>query len=142
MGKPTQLSSMRIPTETLVAAKTLKNSDSGKCFLLDLVGGFTVTLPKVQEAGNGFCVDFKVKTSPTTAYIITEDAASDTNVLTGGASSAELTDAAVAVYSAAYTQINLVANQAVLGDWVTITGDGVRFYTHVHTNVQAGATLT
>ena len=127
MTNPTQITSLRIPTVNLTAARTLTEADSGKTFMLDLAGGFTVILPPVKTAGNGFSVTFKVETSPTTAYIITETTGSDTNVLTGGSSSAELTDAAVAAYSAAYTQINFVANQAVLGDWATIVGDGTRY---------------
>jgi len=142
MSNPTQITSLRIPTETLITTKILTEKDSGKAFLLDLVDGFTVTLPPVAKAGNGFSISFVVKTSPTTAYIITEDATVDVDVLTGGSSSAELTSLAVAAYSAAYTQINFVASEAVLGDWATVTSDGIRYYTHVHTNVQAGVTLT
>lgn len=128
--------------ESLITTKTLVNADNGKTFGLNLAGGFTVTLPSIADATTSWSVTFRVETAPTTAYIITEKAASDTNILTGGFSCAELTDAAVAAYSAAFTQVNLVASLAVVGDWVKITCNGTRFYIEGHTNVQAGVTLT
>jgi len=128
--------------ESLITTKSLDKDDSGKTFGLNLAGGFTVTLPAVSTVTAGWTVHFRVEIAPTTAYIITENAASDTNILTGGFSSAELTDAAVAAYSAAFTQVNLVASQAVVGDWVTITTNGTRYYISGHTNVQAGVTAT
>ena len=70
MSQPTQITSLRVPTETLAAAKTLVAKDSGKTFMLNLAGGFTVTLPTLKAAGNGFAVRFIVKTNPTTAYIV------------------------------------------------------------------------
>lgn len=139
----TKFSSLKINQATaLAAAKTLGEGDSGKTFYLDLAGGFTVTLPTVTVAGTGWEVTFIVKTAPTTAYIITEDAATDTDVLTGGFSCAELTDASVAAYTAGATQFNFVASAAVVGDNATIRCDGNRFYIQGHTNVQAGATFS
>jgi len=141
MGNPTQITSLRIPTETLAAAKTLKESDSGKTFFLNLAGGFTVTLPPVAKAGNGFHVKFVVKTSPTTAYIISEDTSVDTDVINTIMTSSE--DAGGnGDYDTTHTQINLVASASVIGDWVEIISDGVLFYAHGNTNVQAGATST
>lgn len=128
--------------ESLITTETLTSDDHGKTFGLNLAGGFTVTLPAVSTVNAGFEVMFRVETAPTTAYIITENTASDTNILTGGFSSAELTDAAVAAYSAAFTQVNLVASQAVVGDWVKITTNGTRYFVSGHTNVQAGVTVT
>ena len=128
--------------ESLITTKAVEETDNGVTFGLNLVGGFTVTLPTIAQAGAGWKVKFRVETAPTTAYIITEDTGTDTNVLTGGFSSAELTDAAVAAYSAAFTQINFVANLAVVGDWCTIECNGTRFYVTGHSNVQAGVTVT
>lgn len=128
--------------ESLSTTKTLDAKDNGKVFGLNLAGGFTVTLPSIAEAKAGWTARFRVETAPTTAYIVTEKTTADTNILTGGFSSAELTDAAVAAYSAAFTQVNMVANAAVVGDWFTITCNGTRFYVEGHTNVQAGVTLT
>ncbi len=130
------------PYLSLITTKSVESADHGTVFGLNLVGGFTVTLPKISEVTAGWYCFFRVEIAPTTAYIITEDAGSDTNVLTGGFSSAELTDAAVAAYSAAFTQVNLVANLAVVGDWVKISTNGTRFYVEGHTNVQAGVTVT
>ena len=142
MGKPTQITSLRIPTETLITTKTLVPADSGKTFFLSLAGGFTVTLPGVAKAGNGFAVEFIVKIDPTTAYIVTEKAASDTNVLTGGVVERETDTASDGPYSAAFTQVNFVANTAVLGDIIRIVSDGVRYYVDGQVNADGGITLT
>ena len=128
--------------ESLTAAKTLDEDDNGKTFGLNLAGGFTVTMPAIADVKAGFEVNFRIETVPTTAYIITEKAADDTNVMTGGFSCAELTDAGVAAYHAAFTQVNLVANQGALGDIVTIKTNGTRWYVSGHTNVQAGVTVS
>lgn len=139
MTNPTQITSLRIPTETLTAARTLTEADSGKTFLLDLAGGFTVTMPPVAKAGNGFHVNFIIKTA-SAGYVITEDATVDANVMTGGNTSAAVSGAANA--SAAFTQINFTAGQAIAGDSASITSNGVRYYTRCHSNVVAGCTLT
>ena len=130
------------PYLSLITTKSVESADHGKVFGLNLVGGFTVTLPKISELTAGWYCFFRVETAPTTAYIITEDTSVDTNVMTGGFSCAELTDAAVAAYSAAFTQVNLVASLAVVGDWVKVSTNGTRFYVEGHTNVQAGVTVT
>lgn len=124
--------------ETLAAAKTLTGEDNGKTFLLNLAGGFTVTLP---PHASGLRFKFIVKTAPTTAYIIAT-ATADVDTITGGFSSAELTDAAVMDYDAAGDQINFVANQAAVGDWVEVISDGSNWYTSGHANLQAGLTIT
>lgn len=128
--------------ESLITTKALDAEDNGKTFGLNLAGGFTVTLPSIALAKAGWTALFRVETAPTTAYIIIENATADTNILTGGFSCAELTDAAVAAYTAAATQVNLVASAAVVGDWVRITCNGTRFYIEGHVNVQAGVTIT
>ena len=130
------------PYLSLVTTKSVESADHGTVFGLNLAGGFTVTLPTIAQTTAGWYCEFRVETAPTTAYIITEDGGSDTNVMTGGFSSAELTDAAVAAYSAAFTQVNFVANLAVVGDWVKVRSNGTRFYIEGHTNVQAGVTVT
>lgn len=142
MPNPTQITSLRIPTETLIAAKTLLPGDSGKTFMLNLAGGFTVTLPPVAEARNGWNATFVVKTNPTTAYIVTETAASDTNVLTGGVVERETDTADDGPYSAAFTQVNFVANVAVLGDIIRVVCDGVRYYIDGQVNADGAITLT
>lgn len=142
MPNPTQMTSMRVPTETLTAAKTLLPGDSGKTFLLALAGGFTVTLPPVADAKNGWSATFIVKVNPTTAYIVTETAASDTNVLTGGVVERETDTADDGPYSAAFTQVNFVANTAVLGDIIRVVCDGVRYYIDGQVNADGAITLT
>jgi hypothetical protein len=124
--------------ETLAAAKTLTANDNGKTFLLNLAGGFTVTLP-AHAAGLRF--KFIVKTAPTTAYIIAA-ATADVDTITGGFSTADVIDAAVVDYDAAGDQINFVAATAVVGDWVEVISDGSNWYTSGHCNDQGGLTIT
>lgn len=99
---------------SLTGATTLTAADSGKTFVLNLAGGFTVTLP--ANTVIGFRARFIVGTAPTTAYIIAA-ATADTiggSVLSasGGAEDTE----------AAFTgdQVNFVANTAVAGDLVEV----------------------
>ena len=113
-----------------------------KPFFLALAGGFTVTLPPVADAKNGWSATFIVKVNPTTAYIVTETAASDTNVLTGGVVERETDTADDGPYSAAFTQVNFVANTAVLGDIIRVVSDGVRYYVDGQVNADGGITLT
>ena len=137
-----EVTALNEPYLSLITTKNVESTDNGRYFGLNLANGFTITLPTIAPVTAGWHCYFRVETAPTTAYIITEDTGSDTNVLTGGFSSAELTDAAVAAYSAAFTQINFVASAAAVGDWVKISTNGSRFYVEGHTNVQAGVTVT
>ena len=124
----------------LAAAYQLLETDSEKIFMLNLAGGFTATLPAIADAGAGWRCKFVVKTAPTTAYIISEKAADDTDVVIvrGMVSIA----ATAGVESGGCTAINLVANQAVAGDWIDIVCDGTNFYANGLTSVAAGATVT
>ena len=132
--------------EDLITTEALEVYDSGSIFTLNLVGGFTVTLPTVAQilaSDSGVWeAEFWVKTAPTTAYIITEDTASDTNVLIGSSKANQITTGQNDDYSAAFTQVNFVASQAVVGDWISIWSDGVKFYVNGNANVRAGITFT
>jgi len=142
MPNPTQITSLRVPTVTLAAATTLLPGDSGKTFLLSLAGGFTVTLPPVADAKNGWTATFIVKTAPTTAYIVTETVASDTNVLTGGVVEREVDTGDDGPYSAAFTLVTFVANVAEVGDIIRVVSDGVRYYIDGQTNADGAITVT
>ena len=63
--------------ESLTAASTLGQGDSGKVFFLDLAGAFTTTLPACS--GNaGWTVTVVVKTAPSGAnYVVSSASASD-----------------------------------------------------------------
>ena len=117
----------------LSAAQTLTREDSGKHVLLDLAGGFTVTLPPL-EAGLKF--KFTVITAPTTAYIV--DSAEGDNM-----HGMILNRAGVAgVAGSAEDQLNFVASQAIVGDTVDMSCDGTSWYFTGWANVAAGITAT
>ena len=130
--------------ESIITTKALVAADDGKTFGLNLAGGFTVTLPSVTDgvATAGMTFTFRVETDPTTAYIITEGT-SDANIIVGGFSSAELTDAAVAASTTGATNINFVASSSIGGDTVTLTCNGTNwFISNGWTSLQASVTIT
>ena len=83
-----------------------------------------------------------LKTAPTTAYIVTETVASDTNVLTGGVVEREVDTGDDGPYSAAFTLVTFVANVAEVGDIIRVVSDGVRYYIDGQTNADGAITVT
>lgn len=128
--------------ESLITTEALERWDSGKTFLLNLAGGFTVTLPTLAQAGAGWNARFIVGTAPTTAYIITEDTATDTNKLMGGINELEVDTSDDGPYSAAFTLVTFVASVAVVGDYIDVYCDGSFFIVRGQTNADGGITLT
>ena len=128
--------------ESLITTASVEKEDHGKTFGLNLAGGFTVTLPTAAQAGAGWKVTFRVEIAPTTAYIITEDAGTDTNVLSGGVAELEVDTANDGPYSAAFTQVNFVASVAAVGDYIDVECNGTRFFVRGLTNLDGGITLT
>ena len=128
--------------ETLITTKALERWDSGKTFLLSLANGFTVTLPTVAQAGAGWNCRFMLGISPTTDYIITEDAGTDTDKLTGGINELEVTTDDDGPYSAGFTFIKFKLNVAVIGDYVDLYCDGTFFKVRGQANIELGITLT
>ena len=113
--------------ESVTAAKALDAvADSGKVFVLNLAGGFTVTLPAVADA-SGFSARFIVGIAPTTAYIVSEDTSADTNVVHGVVSTAEAGGAAANTDGTPVTQVNFVASNAAIGDYVDVVCDGSKW---------------
>lgn len=129
--------------ESLITTKTVDaRLDNGKTFGLNLAGGFTVTLPSIADAGAGFRVSFRVEIAPSTAYIITELASADTNVLTSHVNELKHATQSAGPYNAAHTFFNFVAAVAVVGDYVDISCNGTRFYCRGETDADGGVTLT
>lgn len=141
MPKPTQITSLLIPTVTLAAAKTLIPADGGKTFLLNLVDGFTVTLPAMADVKAGWSVTCKVKTAPTTAYIVAAVTA-DADTIVGHFDTATGHTTAGDIESTGGDQVNFVASQAVAGDYVDFSTDGDVWYVHGSSSVPAGLTIT
>ena len=140
MGNPTKITSLLIPTVTLTAATTLTRADSGKTFMLNTAGGFTVTLPTLNAALNGWAAKFIVKTAPTTAYIIT--AGTDTDTIKGNLNSSTGQTAAMDFETAGGDVVNFVANQAVAGDYLDFTTDGVVWFVEGSATIIAALTIT
>lgn len=128
--------------ESLIAAKTLDALDNGKIFGLNLAGGFTVTLPAVADVNAGWRVRFRVETNPTTAYIITEKAASDTNIILGSINTSTGQTAAADFEASGATFVNFVASTAVVSDWVSIETNGTNWFAYGQCTVVAGITIT
>ena len=60
----------RTHVDTLITTYQCLASDSNKLFMLDLAGGFTVTLPADADIEEGWNCRFYVKTASDAAYLI------------------------------------------------------------------------
>lgn len=124
------------PPVSLTAAVTLTEKDHGKTFILNLAGGFTVTLPANSVAG--FRARFIVGIAPTTAYIIAA-ATADTmagHVLSSSGAAEDSENAATG------DQLNFVAATAVIGDQADIFIDGTSVFVSARVAAAGGATIT
>ena len=89
MSNPTQITSLRIPTVNIAAAKTLVEKDSGITFVFSSDAAITVTLPSAAAAGSGWSATFVIGVTGTTgASVITENTAVDTDKLAGSTATA------------------------------------------------------
>jgi hypothetical protein len=126
--------------ETLTEARVLTAADSGKTFFLNAAGGFTVNLPTVATALAGFYVKFIVKTAPTTAYIIQTGNSAEqklAGLVHSGAGADEDSETDITA-----TNVNFVANTAVINDWCEIECDGAGWYAACFCNATGGITIT
>jgi len=128
--------------ESLITTKSLDAQDNGKTFGLNLAGGFTVTLPKVADVNAGWKVRFRAEINPTTAYIITENAASDTNIILGSLNTSTGETAAADFEVTGATFVTFVANTALVGDWVTIETNGTNWFAYGQSTVPTALTIT
>jgi len=100
--------------ETLDAAATLTEADSGKTFFLDAAAGATVTLPSVAK---GLDFEFVVASAFATSNWVIDSAEGDNisgNLIVNGA----------AVAAAAEDQINFVNSAESVGDFIRLVADG------------------
>ncbi len=126
----------------LITTKAVEETDNNKVFFLNLAAGFTVTLPKLSEVYAGWSCKFIVKTVPTTAYIITEDAASETDKIRGGFDTGIVLTASDSPTSGGCTFITFVANEADPGDFCIFETDGLSWFCYGRTEVLAAVTMT
>ena len=134
MAKSGRAFADRKKVEVLTAAKTVEVADCGTLFVLNLAGGFTVTLPSIATAGNGWWCKFIVRTAPSGADYVIDLNGSD--AITGVIVSAE--DAAGSTDSAGTAQVEFKDGKAIQGDQVEIVCDGSRWYAVGYCNVQDG----
>lgn len=124
--------------ESVIAAKTLDAvADNGKVFVLNLAGGFNITLPAVADA-EGFHCKFVVGIAPTTAYTVTSAA---NNVHGLMASAEDAAGSAAGTAGTAVDVITFVASTALVGDYVELVCDGTSFLVSGMVNVQDAVTL-
>ena len=116
----------------LITTKTVTANENGKTFYLSLAGGFTTTLPAVAL---GLRYRFIVKTAPTTAYVITAGSAIMFGMMEERAGTAGVAGAGI-------TNVNFVANNSIIGDWVEFYSDGTKWYYHGMVDVAVGTTAT
>jgi len=129
--------------ESLITTRALTKNDNGKTFGLNLAGGFTVTLPDIATVSAGYTVKFRVETQPTTAYIITENATFDTDILIGHVTtSTAQTSASDFASDTTVTQINFVATAAEAGDTAIVTTNGTNWFVEAVCTIPTGITLT
>jgi hypothetical protein len=123
------------PVVSLVTTKTVTAQESGTTFMLNLAGGFTVTLPSVAA---GLKYTFIAGTSPTTAYIILS---ADADKVVGWPSNIGGADS-VADGNAAGDQLAFVANTALAGDWAEFISDGSFWYVRAHSKAINALAIT
>lgn len=113
----------RAYVQALTASYDVSAQDSGKTFLLNATAAIAVTLPAVATAGSGFRVKFVVKTAASSGgHTITEATASDTDVIIGSFSVADVTGDNGAS-STGCTTIT-IGTGADKGAWVELLCDG------------------
>jgi hypothetical protein len=120
--------------EVVITTNVITAAESGKTFYLSLAAGFTSTLPAPAA---GLHYRFVVKTAPTGApYIITTNGGD--NVIFGHV--VERAGGA-GVAGAAQDTVNLVHNQSIIGDEISVRSDGTNWYLHGSVDVSAGLTF-
>jgi hypothetical protein len=120
---------------TLVATKAVSADESGTTFFLNHATEFTSTLP---APANGLRYKFICAVIPSGAnFIVATNAAAA--VIQGLVTTAADGGVGVGVDE---KQINFVADQAAVGDWIELISDGTNWYASGACAVAAGITFT
>ena len=135
--RTTTVTGLMIKPSTLTEGKTLTDSDSGRTFFLNAAGGFTVTLPRPR---GGINFTFICKASPTTAYIIASNGAS--NVISGQVFVADTNaEDDSSVQAPGVNNVTFVADYAKVGDVIEMTSDGTYWYLRGFCGLQQAITM-
>ena len=140
MTNPTQITSLRIPTEVIGSAKTLTEADSGKTFILTTSGtdGAAITLPTAKLMGNGF--NFRCiigATFATTAWTVVATAA----IMKGGVNELETDTGSDGPSTTGGTTMTIVATTEQVGDWYDFICDGTSLFINGQNALDGGVTF-
>ena len=124
------------PITVTASTMTLTKGHAGTVILMDRAAGIAFTLP-APKAGLAFT--FFVKTAPTTAYTIATSGGSD--IIAAGFNENEVDTGDDGPYLADGDLVSFVANIAAVGDFMTITSDGTKWYGYGQTNLDGGVTI-
>ena len=109
--------------ETIAAARTLTNEDSGKTFFISQASAYEITLPLMSAITAGWNATFILASVDTNAVTIANNTAEDTIVGgVAGADGGSGTSAETAVDEVVFI------SGAVLGDQCTITANGANYF--------------
>ena len=118
MANPTQITSLKIPTVTLTAARTLTDADSGITFVIGAAATAAITLPKPK---NGLKFRFVTGFAITGNWTVGTNAAA--TIIQG-----PLTIAGLIVAGSNEKTVTFVNTADSLGDWVNLESDGTYWY--------------
>ena len=116
-----------ITSETISAARTLTQEDSGKVFFINQASAYTITLPLMSTISSGWNATFILATVGSHKVTIANNTAEDTIV--GSFSTSEIADSATATLLAA-SAVDEVAfiSGASLGNVITLISNGVNYF--------------
>ena len=129
--------------QSLVAAYSMQELDSGKIFKLNSASEFATTLPSVSDAGQGWYCKVVVDAAPSSAsYTVVEKAADDTDVIiVNGINELEVDTSDDGPYSAGCTTITFADGVAVKGDWIDIWCDGSNYFVTGQSKADGGISV-
>ena len=126
-----------IENETIAAAKTLTNEDSGKTFFINQASAYEITLPLMSTITAGWNATFIISVADTNAVTIANNTAEDTIV--GGVAGA---DGNAATSSETAVDEVVFISGAVLGDRCTIVSNGTNYFVSGFANDTAHITVS
>tara|TARA_Y100000592_G_C5228197_1_gene202620 strand:+ start:66 stop:527 length:462 start_codon:yes stop_codon:yes gene_type:complete len=112
-----------ITNETIAAARTLTNEDSGKTFFINQASAYEITLPLMSTITSGWNATFIISVVDTNAVTIANNTAEDTIV--GGIAGA---DGGAATHAETAVDEIVFISGAVLGDRCTIVSNGTNYF--------------
>jgi hypothetical protein len=112
-----------INNETIAAAKTLTNEDSGKVFFINQASAYEITLPLMSTITAGWNATFIISVVAGNAVTIANNTAE--NTIVGGIAGA---DGGAATHAETAVDEVVFISGAVLGDRCTIVSNGTNYF--------------